>query len=355
MLSPTHHPGVRFRHCSALSTGAWTSVTTGGSFMTESGFRRCQFALGFAAVALVVSACGGTAAGSNPTTAGASGDPATDKLAQVLARGTLVLSTDPAYAPNSYQVKGATRANTTKCQPTQLTGNQVSGYDAETGKAVAKVLGVEPCFVLPTWAQVVSGNWGDRWDVSWQSGAINSDRMTRLWMTQPYASEPSQFFVKADSPYTKPSDLDGKSVGACTGCTHELYLRGTLVLPGIPFTNLVKDPKVVTYDVERGGLKAVSENKLDAFLCATAVGEANIKSGLKLRALNPLAFTSMLSGFVDKKSGYAAGPFVTRINQILAGLHADGTLSALSVKFYGVDYAKEAGQFDLSTIGQNVT
>jgi len=95
--------------------------------------------------------------------------------------------------------------------------------------------------------------------------------------------------------------------------------------------------------------------KADASKWARIVGEANIKSGLKLRALNPLAFTSMLSGFVDKKSGYAAGPFVARINQILAGLHADGTLSALSVKFYGVDYAKEAGQFDLSTIGQNVT
>ena len=35
--------------------------------------------------------------------AGAAGDPSTDKLAQVLARGTLILSTDPAYPPQGWR------------------------------------------------------------------------------------------------------------------------------------------------------------------------------------------------------------------------------------------------------------
>jgi polar amino acid transport system substrate-binding protein len=309
------------------------------------------------AASMLLTACGGASGATAPSGAAAStaGDPSTDKLAQVLARGTLVLSTDPAYAPQSWQVKDAPRATSTKCSATQLTANQVSGYDVDTGKAVAKVLGVEPCFVTPNWDQIVSGNWGDRWDVAWGSGAINGDRMTRLWMTQPYESEPSRFFVLASSPYQKAAQLDGKAIGACTGCTHELYLRHNLVLPGITFTYQVTDPKVVTYDVETGGLKAVSDGKLAAFLCAEAVGRAAIASGLKLRALDPPAFTSMLTGFVDKKSGLADGPFVSRINQIIAGLHANGTLSALSVKYFGVDYAKAAGAFPLSSIGQNVS
>ena len=273
----------------------------------------------------------------------------------MLARGTLVLSTDPAYAPQSEAIKGAPRDAGSKCTATQLTSSQVQGYDVDTGKAVAKALGLEPCFVTPNWDQIVSGNWGDRWDVAWGSGAINGDRMTRLWMTQPYESEPSRFFVRADSPMTKASQLEGKSIGACTGCTHELYLRHTLVLPGIQFTYAVNNAKVVTYDVERGGLKAVSDGKLDAFLCAEAVGRAAIASGLKLRALDPPAFTSMLTGFVDKKSGLADGPFVARINEIVAGLHKDGTLSALSTKWFGVDYAQQAGAFDLSSIGQTVS
>ena len=308
-----------------------------------------------AALALAGCSSSSSAAGAGGSSASVAGDPSTDKLTQVLARGTLVLSTDPAYAPQSEEIKGAPRDAGSKCTATQLTASQVQGYDVDTGKAVAKVLGVEPCFVTPNWDSIVSGNWGDRWDVAWGSGAINGDRMTRLWMTQPYESEPSRFFVKADSTITKAAQLNGRSVGACTGCTHELYLRRTLVLPGITFTYAVTNPTVVTYDVERGGLKSVSEGKLDAFLCAEAVGRTAISSGLKLRALDPPAFTSMLTGFVDKKSGLAAGPFVARINQIIAGLHQDGTLSALSVKWFGVDYAKEAAAFDLSSIGQNVT
>ena len=52
----------------------------------------------------------------------AAADPTKDKLAQVQARGTLVLFTDPAYPPQSMKVEGATRAANTKCAPNQLTG-----------------------------------------------------------------------------------------------------------------------------------------------------------------------------------------------------------------------------------------
>ena len=325
------------------------------STLRDGAARRVLVVLAVAVTGLALTACSSGAASPATTTGGSSsGDATTDKLAQVMARGTLVLSTDPAYAPQSEEIKGAPRDPGTRCTATQLTASQVRGYDVDTGKAVAKVMGLEPCFVTPNWDQIVSGAWGDRWDVAWGSGAINGDRMTRLWMTQPYESEPSRFFVKADSSITTAAQLEGRTVGACTGCTHELYLRHSLVLPGIEFQYAVQHPKVVTYDVERGGLKAVSDGKLDAFLCAEAVGRAAIASGLKLRALDPPAFTSMLTGFVDKKSGLADAAFVARLNEIVAGLHKDGTLSALSVTWFGVDYAKQAGEFDLSRIGQNV-
>ena len=79
------------------------------------------------------------------------GDPATDKLAQVVARGTLTLSTDLRYLPQSFAVKGAKRAPGSRRPANQLTAPQVAGYDADTGELVAKALGVEPCFVTPSW------------------------------------------------------------------------------------------------------------------------------------------------------------------------------------------------------------
>ena len=78
---------------------------------------RARSALSLLVVAaLALAVCGSSSAG-GPARAG--GDPTVDKLAQILARGTLVLSTDPVYAPQSWQVKGAKRLAGTKCAETR--------------------------------------------------------------------------------------------------------------------------------------------------------------------------------------------------------------------------------------------
>jgi polar amino acid transport system substrate-binding protein len=282
-------------------------------------------------------------------------DPATDKLAQIEARGTLILFTDPAYPPQSFRVKGAERPASTKCAGNELTTAEIAGYDADTGKLVAKALGVEPCFVTPSWTEVTGGNWGDRWDLAYGSGAVDYDRMDVLYMTQPYYSTPTNFFVPGSSKAKEPSDLSGKDVGACTGCTMEKYLRGTLELPGPEVEQLVDDPRIVTFDTEPPGLEATAKGKLAAFLCSEPVGAEAIAEGAALRKLATPAYYSYKTGYVDKKSGLAVGPFVARVNEIVAGLHADGTLGRLSKKYFGKDYAAEAARFDLAEIDQTVT
>jgi polar amino acid transport system substrate-binding protein len=308
-----------------------------------------------AAVALVASGCSSSSAGTSPSGGSSpAGDPNTDKLAQILARGTLVLSTDPLYPPQSFDVKGAKRLTDTKCTPDQMTANQISGYDAETGKLVAEALSVEPCFVVPTWTEITGGNWGDRWDISFGSGSINADRMQRLWMTQPYYAVPNYYFVKKDSPYQKPSDLDGKTIGACASCSHEEYLRGELQIPGVAIKLDVQDPQIKTWTTEVPGLKALSEGKIDAFLCAEPVGQQAIADGEPLRMIPDLAFTFYPSGFVDKGSRLSSTAFAQRVDQIVQAAEADGSLKALSIKYFGKDYATPAASFDMSALNQNI-
>jgi polar amino acid transport system substrate-binding protein len=115
--------------------------------------------------------CGGDDANQDtPAAAAQTADPATDKLAQIQARGTLILFTDPACPPQSFKVKAATRPASQKCAANELTAAEMTGYDADTGKLVAKALGVEPCFVTPSWTEVTAGNWGERWDLAYGSG-----------------------------------------------------------------------------------------------------------------------------------------------------------------------------------------
>lgn len=311
-----------------------------------------------AALAFVVAGCGSDDAGTASTNAASgqqpTGDASTDKLAQILGRGTLILFTDPKYPPQSFAVKGAKRPAATKCSANELTAPEMAGYDADTGKLVAKALGVEPCFVAPSWTEVIAGNWGDRWDLAYGSGATDYDRMAVLYMTQPYYSTPANFFVPKSSPARTPADLSGKKVGACTGCTMEKYLRGTLKLPGTTLGKAVDDPQIVTFDTEIPGLAATAKGKLAAFLCSEPVGAAAIADGAPLRKLAAPAYYSYKTGYVDKKSGLDVGPFVKRVDETVAGLHADGTLKQLSIKYFGKDYATQAGRFDLSTLEQTV-
>ncbi len=308
-----------------------------------------------ATLALAAAGCGSGGDESTPAVAKQSADPTTDKLAQVKARGTLILFTDPAYPPQSFEVKRAERPATTKCAANELTAAEISGYDADTGKLVAKALGVEPCFVTPSWTEVTAGNWGDHWDLAYGSGAIDFDRMDVLYMTQPYYSTPANFFVPASSAAEEPSELSRKEVGACAGCTMEKYLRGTLDLPGPKFEQLVEQPRIVTFDTEVPGLAKTAKGKLDGFLCSEPVGAEAIAKGAALRMLATPAYYSYKTGYVDKKSGLAVGPFVDKVNEIVAARHADGTLARLSVKYFGKDYAAKAAEFDLSTIEQTVS
>ena len=313
--------------------------------------------------ALGAAGCGSDGSGSEKQSAKAgtsaakpSGDPSKDKLAQIMARGTLVLFTDPKYPPQSFAVKGAKRAANTKCAANQITGPEIAGYDADSGKLVAKALGVEPCFVTPSWTEVTAGNWGDRWDLAYGSGAIDYDRMNVLYMTQPSYSTPTTFFVPKNSPAKTVDDIAGKKIGACAGCTMEKYLRGTLNLPGSRIQKgLVGKPQIVTYDTEVPGLAATAKGKLDAFLCSEPVGDGAIKEGMPLRRLATPAYYSYKTGYVDQKSGLAVGPFIDKVDEIMAARHADGTMKRLSIKYFGADFATQAAKFDLTKIGQRVT
>ena len=300
------------------------------------------------ALALALAGCSGQASQAPSL------DPSNDKLAQVQARGTLVLWTDLEYPPQSFGVDGATRRADTKCLPNQLTAPEVSGYDAETGKLVAEALGVEPCFVATPFDSMIAGSWGDRYDVAWGSGALSVDRMERLYVTQPYYSTPATFFVREDSAVTEPSALKGKEIGACAGCTHELYLRRTLELPGTEMTWLVDDPVIVTFNTEVPGLEAVVAGDIHAFLCSATVGLAAIADGAPLRELEQAAYFTQKTGYVDRDLALDPVAFLDAIDAAIDDLHANGTMTTLSLEFFGADYATPAGEFDLSAVGQAV-
>ncbi|HLO16386.1 MAG TPA: transporter substrate-binding domain-containing protein, partial [Anaerolineales bacterium] len=100
-----------------------------------------------------------------------------DQLAEIQARGTLIIATDADYVPQSRLILGVPSDPATKCESSQYTANQFTGFDVEVGVEIAQRLGVEPCFVTPPWSQLVAGKWGNNWDIHVGSVAITDERL----------------------------------------------------------------------------------------------------------------------------------------------------------------------------------
>ena len=160
-------------------------------------------------------------------------DPQTDKLAEILAQGRIVIASQTNYPPWSDLKSGAIRNADTKCTPNEYTADELTGFDVDVAVEVARRLGVEPCFVTPPRTLVFSGNWGDAWDLGLGSITITTDRAKVLYFSQPYKTVPSVFYVNNNNTaFSNISDLSGKRIGACAGCVQESYLQGSLRFTG---------------------------------------------------------------------------------------------------------------------------
>lgn len=105
-------------------------------------------------------------------------------LAAVCEAGVLIVSTDPAYPPQSFL--------------NESTGDY-EGFDIDVATEIATRLGVDVEFTDPTFDAVVAGNWGGRWDVSVGSVTVTEERKEVLDFTQPYYFTPAQMAVFDDT------------------------------------------------------------------------------------------------------------------------------------------------------------
>lgn len=277
-----------------------------------------------------------------------------DKLAEVKQSGTLVVSIDPAYPPQSEINSNAIRAPDTKCTVDQLTASELSGFDVEVAVEIAKRLGVESCFVTPNWMQITSGNWRDQWDISIGSMAITPERMKSLSFTQPYYATPATFFVHSDNiNYSNPSDLSEKKIGVCSGCTYQFYLGGTLSLPGQEIVYTVKNAEIVEYATEVLALQDLALGdgvQLDAVLVASPTGKQAILKGLPIKQIGDPVYLEYLAAAVDKNQVHDPSSLVNRVTEVIQQMHSDGTMKNLSMQYYGEDFTTKAAEFNTAVL-----
>lgn len=249
---------------------------------------------------------------------------ADDVLDRVMKNGVLKVATDANWAPQSFLNDK----------------NEMDGFDVAVAREIATRLGVEVEFVTPSWDIITAGNWSGRWDMSVGSMTPTVSRAEVLSFPEVYYYTPASIAVHADSPYQNVGDLNGEVVGATTASTFELYLQKDLTIDaeGVPsFEYLVTPGELRSY---KDGTAALDDLRLgDGVRINAMVGSlpailAAMESGYPVRVLGEPVFYEPLAVAIDRGDA----EFNNKVAGIVRKMKEDGTLKALSQKWYGIDY-----------------
>jgi polar amino acid transport system substrate-binding protein len=291
-------------------------------------------------LALVAAACSDSGSSTPPASGGGSSVPAGDTvcatadanagdlLAKICSSGTLRVATDPKYPPQSKYIAAT---------------DTWEGFDVDVAQQIADRMGLILEFQTPNWGVITAGSWNDRWDLSVGSMTPLPERAEVLNFTPAYYYVPAALAVYKDSSITSVADLTGKKVGSCGGCTYEDYLKGTLSLPGYTFDFQVQGAEIVTYDTDSTAMEDLLVGdclRLCAVFTSTTVIQGFIDDGQPVQFLGDPLYLEPDAIAIDKSAPADPTAFTDAVSQLVEDMHADGTLSELSNKWFGVDYTQ---------------
>ena len=259
-----------------------------------------------------------------------------DLLTIVMKRDILRVALEAIYKPDSFL---------------DNFGN-IIGFNPTVIEEVARRLGIDRVeYVEPSFEIIVGGNWQGRWDLSIHSITITEERQNILLFTQPYLSSNASVAIHNNNTNIVDSetDLDRKIIGTCSGCAHQRYLEMDLSLPGVEFLFLIDDADIRPY---QGGTTAAYEDlslgdgaRLDAVLAEVESICSQIENGkpIKLIPDKKVMFSDVNGIAFDALALDDATALRDEIDLIISEMHADGTLTKISMEWYGWDRTQPGG------------
>lgn len=269
---------------------------------------------------------------SEPAASEGTGGEADGHLARILEAGEIVVSTDPAYPPQS--------------SLNQDTG-EYEGFDIDVANEIGERLGVEVTFTDPTFDAVVAGSWAERWDMSVGSVTVTEERAEVLDFTDPYYFTPAQMTALEDSDIESLDDLAGQTVCVGESTTYLFWIEGTLSLPESAgeIAEVPEGMTSTTFPTDVDCAEAWRSGRTEdfqGFLTALPTAQGLIDSGdhaIKLVG-DPVFYEPLAVAF--DKAVEDNDSLVERVNEIVNEMHEDGTLTELSEKWYeGLDYSSQ--------------
>jgi cystine transport system substrate-binding protein len=232
-------------------------------------------------------------------------------LSAVLEAGTLTVGTEGTYRPFSFHTDGS---------------GPLTGYDVEVMEAVAAELGVTVTFKETQWDAIFAGLTSNRFDAVANQVSLTPERVEAYTFSTPYTYSTGVIVVPSDnSDITSFASLAGKTTAqSLTSNWNTLAVESGATVEG------VEGWAQSVALVEQGRVDATVNDKL-TFL---DYRQQNGADGLKIAAETD---ERSESAFAFAKGDTA---LADAVSDALEALRADGTLSAISEKYFGADVSQ---------------
>ncbi len=231
---------------------------------------------------------------------------------RVQTNGQMIIGTEGMWSPWTYH---------------DLNTNELTGYDVEVGKKICEKLGIKAEFMETVWDDLLAALDSRRIDTMINGVEVTPERAEKYVFSIPYCYSHTVLVVRGDNTsITSFDDLKGKNTANSVGSTYMTvaesfgaYADGVdtleetmeMVLSGRADATLNADVSVIDY--------------------LTAHPNANVKVVAQLTDASPVA--------IPFRKGDEA--LAEAVSAAIEELRAEGVLSELSLRFFGMDITEE--------------
>jgi polar amino acid transport system substrate-binding protein len=240
---------------------------------------------------------------------------AADTLAEVKKRGTLIVGMEAAYVPYEFFKDG-----------------KIIGYDPDIIDVWAPKLGVKPQLVDTAWNGIIPALYANKFDVIISAMTITKERAEKVLFSMPYADASNVILLRANEDKIKTADdLSGKIVGVQIGSAAAGIIKtfeAKLKAAGKPGFADVKQ-----YEHYPEAYQDLLNKRIDAVVNSKSTMLVVMKDAPgKFKMIGGVSDITAYFGMAFRKEDVAFQSFV---NEQLAGMKKDGTLSKLQEKWFG--------------------
>ena len=234
-----------------------------------------------------------------------------NSLADLKSRGKFILGLDASFPPMGYVNDS----------------NEIVGYDIDLAKEVAKRMGVDFVAQPIDWDAKEMELKTGKIDCIWNGFTMTEERKAALSFTDAYLNNEQVVVVRNDSGIKKLSDMKGKLVGVQSGSSAQEAVDGNASFSSsIGKIVFFKDNVVALNDLDIGGIDGVV---MDSVVANYSIAQ----TGKPFTVLSePLSKEEYGIGFRKEDVKLR-----DEVQKILKEMQADGTVTAIALKWFGTD------------------